>query len=421
LLNVSKQNHMNINGYKTAIKLGYYNHGHYVIDQDGQIYVSFDIAIWADRFIELCDEFVVFLNRGVGIPYEKSKIPKSFYPLNNEVKLVDIGLQRPHWQKVIGIGLNKQAILDATSTLDWIIIQGPTPQQNVIAKSVHSNCKIATLLVGLWKKWPNQMFRQSGLNNLFKEQMINLLKWYNQYQTKILMNKYADLPMGNNPAMPIFYKCRKPFTLVSKGLVKESEIQFLERKPLDKKLIKLVFFSRLDPEKNMELILDAMADLKSAGRVVELKAYGGTPMKQYLDLIRKKIVQLGLEELVYLMGELPNHKKLDVFQNADIYIFNTCTTEGFPRTIWEAMATRIPIVCANYPGADQFFKNGEVHLFEQNNKQDLAKKILELSDDDILRKKTIQSAYNLLQQNTLEKSTENLVKFLHSQKTIQKN
>lgn len=36
------------------------------------------------------------------------------------------------------------------------------------------------------------------------------------------------------------------------------------------------------------------------------------------------------------------------------------------------MATGIPIVCANYPGADQFFKNGEVLIFEQNNKNDLA-------------------------------------------------
>jgi glycosyltransferase involved in cell wall biosynthesis len=404
-----------MNGNKQTIKLGYYNHGHFISDKEGQIYVSFDIAIWADRFVGLCNEFVVFLNRGVDMPFEKSNIPKSFYPLNKEVKLVDIGLQRPHWQKVIGVGLNKQAILDATSTLDWIIIQGPTPQQNVIAKFVHSNCKIATLLVGLWKKWPTQMFRQSGLKNLFKEQLINLLKWYNQYQTSVLMNKYADLPMGNNPAMPIFYNCRKPFALVSKGLVKESEIQFLERKSLDKKHIKLVFFSRLDPEKNMELILDAMDDLKSAGRVVELKAYGGTPMKQYLDLIQKKIVQLGLEEQVHLMGELPNHQKLEVFQNADIYIFNTCTTEGFPRTIWEAMATGIPIICANYPGADQFFKNGEVSLFEQNNKQDLVEKVLALSDNDALRKKTIQSAYNLLQQNTLEKSTENIIQVLLNQ------
>jgi glycosyltransferase involved in cell wall biosynthesis len=399
-------------GNRKAIKLGYYNHGHYIKDQDGQVYVSFDIAIWADRFVELCDEFVVFLNRGTGKPHEKNKIPKSFYPLNPKAKLVDIGVQRPHWQKVIGIGLNKQAISEATSTLDWIIIQGPTPQQNVVAKAVHSHCKIATLLVGLWKKWPRQMFRQSGFKNKLKEQLINLLKWYNQYQTSILMNTYADLPMGNNPAMPSFYKCKKPFTLVSKGLVKASEIQYLDRKSIDKKLIKLVFFSRLDPEKNLELIFEAMAELKSIGRIVELKAYGGTPMKQYVDLLRKKVIELGLEEHVHLMGELPNHQKLEAFQDADVYIFNTCTTEGFPRTVWEAMATGIPIVCANYPGADQFFNNGEVQLFEQNNKHELVEKILKLSDNDALRKKTIQSAYQLLEQNTLEKSTEHIIEVL---------
>jgi glycosyltransferase involved in cell wall biosynthesis len=401
-----------MSGNRKAIKLGYYNHGHYIKDQDGQVYVSFDIAIWADRFVELCDEFVVFLNRGVGATYEKNKIPKSFYPLHTKAKLVDIGLQRPHWQKVIGIGLNKQAISKATSTLDWIIIQGPTPQQNEVAKAVHPHCKIATLLVGLWKKWPKQMFRQSGVKNKFKEQFINILKWYNQHQTSVLMNKYADLPMGNNPAMPVFYRCKKSFALVSKGLVRASEIQVRERNPIDKKLVKLVFFSRLDPEKNLELILEAMAKLKSEGRIVALKAYGGTPMNQYIDLIRNKVNELGLEEHVHLMGELPNHQKLEVFQDADIYVFNTCTTEGFPRTVWEAMATGIPIVCANYPGADQFFKNGEVRLFEQNNKQDLVNKIIELSDNEDLRRHTTQSAYQLLQQNTLEKSTEHIIEVL---------
>jgi glycosyltransferase involved in cell wall biosynthesis len=402
-------------GNRGVLRLGYYNHGHYICDTEGQLYVSFDIAIWADRFVVLCDEFVVFLNRSRGNPFEKSEIPKSFYPLNKRVKLVDIGLQRPHWQKVFGLGLDKQAIINATSSLDWIIIQGPTPQQNVIAKSVHSNCKIATVLVGLWKKWPNQMYRQSGLKSLFKEKMINVLKWYNQYQTRLLLNKYADLPLGNNLAMPVFYKCRKPFTLVSKGLVKESEIRFQQREPIDKVHIKLVFFSRLDPEKNLELILLAISELKALGRIVELKVYGGTPMKEYLDLIRKNIVMLGLEKEVHLVGEFPNHKKLEIFQDADIYIFNTCTTEGFPRTIWEAMATGIPIVCANYLGADQFFKNGEVLLFEQNNILDLVQKILTLSDDDSMRKKMIESAYNLLQQNTLEKSTENIIRVLTNQ------
>ena len=401
-----------MSGNKKVMKLGYYNHGHFIKDQEGKVYVSFDVAIWADRFVELCDEFVVFLNRGVGNSFEKSKITKSFYPLHPKAKLVDIGLQRPNWQKVIGIGLNKQAIIESTAKLDWIIIQGPTPQQNVIAKSVHPNCKIATLLVGLWKKWPKQMFRQSGVKNKLKEQFINILKWYNQHQTSVLMNKYADLPMGNNPAMPSFYRCKKSFALVSKGLVRASEIQVRERNPIDKKEIKLVFFSRLDPEKNLELIIEAVAKLKSEGRIVVLKAYGGTPMKQYIDLIRKKVSELGLEEHVHLMGELPNHQKLEVFQDADIYVFNTCTTEGFPRTVWEAMATGIPIVCANYPGANQFFKNGEVRLFEQNNKQDLVNKIIELSGNEDLRKHTTQSAYQLLQQNTLEKSTEHIIEVL---------
>jgi glycosyltransferase involved in cell wall biosynthesis len=131
------------------------------------------------------------------------------------------------------------------------------------------------------------------------------------------MNKYADLPMGNNPAMPIFYKCRKPFALVSKGLVKESEIQLKERKSLDEKLIKLVFFSRLDPEKNLELILDAMALIKSTGRNIELKVFGGTPMVQYLDFLRKKITELDSEVKLKFIS-----KQKDNFEDFRLKVLN---------------------------------------------------------------------------------------------------
>jgi glycosyltransferase involved in cell wall biosynthesis len=405
-----------MSGNKKALKLGYYNHGYYIKDVEGQVYVNFDIAIWADRFLDLCEEFMVFLNRGASEPLAKENIPNSFYLLNPKTKLIDIGLQRPHWQKVFGIGLNRKAILEATSSLHWIIIQGPTPQQNVVAKSVHPNCKIAPLLVGLWRKWPKEMFRQTGTLNFFKEHLINLLKLYNQYQTSVLLNKYADLPMGNNPAMPGFYKCKKSFTLVSKGLVNESEIQRKERKFNSKGLIKLVFFSRLDPEKNLELILESLALLKSLGRNIELKVFGGTPMIQYLEFIKNKIAHLKLDNQVKLMGEIPNHQKFEVFQNADIYIFNTCTTEGFPRTVWEAMACGIPIVCANYPGAEAFFDNDEVLIFEQNNLKDLTDKILTLSDDINLSKKITQSAYSLLIKNTLEASTLNIHNLLLNHK-----
>ena len=82
----------------------------------------------------------------------------------------------------------------------------------------------------------------------------------------------------------------------------------------------------------------------------------------------------------------------EVFKKWKITISNA----KYKRIIWKAMATGIPIVCANYPGADQFFNNGEVQLFEQNNKHELVEKILKLSDKDTLRKKTIQSAYQLL-------------------------
>lgn len=403
---------MNGLGENKKLKLGYFNHGHFLTDENGLQYIAFDVAIWADRFGEMCDEYVCFLNRGETI--KSDAVPKSFHLLSPNAKIVDIGKQAPHRLKGFGIGLNKKAIYEGTKNLDYIIIQGPTPQQIPVAKVVHPNCKIASLLVGILTKAPKEIYKPQGLQSKVKEFSKNVLRVYTNYLTRLLVNKYSYIVMGNNPAMEPSYKVRdNRFNLVSKGLIRDNEIVTTEQKLHDGPL-RLVFYSRLDPEKNVELLIKAVSELRKGGREAILDVYGGTAVPSYMNFINSVIDQEGVKDYINFRGEIPNNKKVELFKQSDIYIFNTCTNEGYPRTLWEGFAAGIPTICVSYLGIRQFFNNQEALIFEQNSLSDLLKKIRELDGNIELQKTLVKNSQALLRENTMEKSTEYIYNLLQN-------
>jgi glycosyltransferase involved in cell wall biosynthesis len=392
------------------LKLGYFNHGHFLTDENGQQYIAFDIAIWAERFGDLCDKYVCFLNNG-GI-VNSNTVPKSYYPLTEKASIVDIGKQAPHRIKGFGIGLNKKAIYEATKTLDYIIIQGPTPQQIPVAKNVHPNCKIASLLVGILTKAPKEIFRPKGIKSTVKEFSKNVLRVYTNYLTERLVNKYSHIVMGNNPAMESAYKVKNNrFNLVSKGLIRDDEIVAAERKQHEGAL-RLIFYSRLDPEKNVELLVKAVAELRNGGRETILDIYGGSAVPAYKNYIDNVINKSGVKEYINFRGEIPNNKKVEIFNQSDIYIFNTCTNEGYPRTLWEGFAAGIPTICVNYLGISKFFTKQEALIFKQNSLEDLLAKIKMLDGNEELQKTLVKNAQALLRENTMEKSTQHIYNLL---------
>lgn len=395
------------------LKLGYFNHGHFLIDEKGQQYVPFDIAIWAERFGELCDEYVCFLNRGWQI--KSNDVPKAFHLISPKAKIVDIGNQAPHRKKAFGIGLKKEAIYNGTKNLDFIIIQGPTPQQLPVAKSVHPNCKVVPLLVGILTKSPSEIFRLPGIKGKFKEISKDTVRFYTNYLTLKLISKYSYMVLGNNPAMPAAYKVKEgQFTLVSKGLIREEEIVSRERKQGDGPL-RLIFYSRLDPEKNAELLVKAVSILRKEGRDTYLDIYGGAGLPAYKAFLINRIKELGVEDYISLKGEIPNTKKVEVFNQSDIYIFNTCTNEGYPRTLWEGFAAGIPTICVSYLGISQFFNNQEALIFKQNSLEDLLDKIRTLDGNDELQNTLVKNSQALLRQNTMHQSTQHIYNLLEKE------
>jgi glycosyltransferase involved in cell wall biosynthesis len=87
---------------------------------------------------------------------------------------------------------------------------------------------------------------------------------------------------------------------------------------------------------------------------------------------------------------------------ADIYVIASQSCfEGFPRTIWEAMAHSLPVV-ATRVGSIPDFIEGAAELVEPKNHIALADGILKIIKTPELRKRNIRNGYSLAEKNTLE-------------------
>ena len=103
--------------------------------------------------------------------------------------------------------------------------------------------------------------------------------------------------------------------------------------------------SRLAPEKNIDLLLHAMAAL-SDGRT-KLALAGAGPARELLEL---QVQELGIGDRVCFAGELTRDQLPDVYACADVFLFPSMTeTQGL--VLAEAMAAGCPIIAVDTPQA----------------------------------------------------------------------
>jgi glycosyltransferase involved in cell wall biosynthesis len=77
--------------------------------------------------------------------------------------------------------------------------------------------------------------------------------------------------------------------------------------------------------------------------------------------------------------------------------------EGFPRTIWEAMASRVPVVATSVGSIPEILENGRHGLIvSPRSPEELEDAIARIIADEDLRRKIIDNGYRLAEGNTLE-------------------
>ena len=120
-------------------------------------------------------------------------------------------------------------------------------------------------------------------------------------------------------------------------------------------------------------------------RIIEISRKSGIDSKVVFH--GKKTVGFGLNEM---------------YRMADIYALPSYE-EGFPRTIWEAMANSLPVVSTPVGAIPSYLtKNENVVLVEPKSVEALVIGLKEIIEQAALRRKLISNGFQIAKSNTLE-------------------
>jgi glycosyltransferase involved in cell wall biosynthesis len=110
-----------------------------------------------------------------------------------------------------------------------------------------------------------------------------------------------------------------------------------------------LFVGRFDPVKRVDLFLQAAGMLRHGGRGNSRFVLAGRDMDQENMRLREQILSAGLADCVQLLGHSPDPQLL--YSAADCLVV-TSESEGSPNVIYEAMATRLPVIIMGTVGTE---------------------------------------------------------------------
>ncbi len=152
------------------------------------------------------------------------------------------------------------------------------------------------------------------------------------------------------------------------------------------------YLARFVPEKGLHLLVDAFISLYRSGEFPNLQlaagGYVSSAYKTYMDGIRQKIKDSGLEDRIKLLGTLDRAEKLNFFQQIDVFSVPAPYREPKGISILEALASGVPVVQPEHGAYPEWVNATQGGLLcRPNDSVDLAEKLANLLRDVDLRKR----------------------------------
>ncbi len=132
----------------------------------------------------------------------------------------------------------------------------------------------------------------------------------------------------------------------------------------------------IDTGKNQLLAVESLYKLVSKGYDVVLNIYGEANNKEYLFILKEKIKYYDLCNRVNFKGYESN--KEVIYSKIDVLV-STSLSEGFGRTLVEAMLYRVPVIALRCAGGPlDIIKENETGFLINNNSDELTNKIMDI-------------------------------------------
>jgi len=372
------------------MRLGFYYHIPAIL-KSGEICVPGYLGRFLDELAKHMDQLILFLhepNPGENINFD--------YPLqatNTELVLLPPRKSAPN--RLLHARKFTMLLSQHSKSIDALMIRGPS---HLLPSLANTDKSLPTILMIVGDYL-------AGIDSLpqpaWRKTLIRLMETVNYHEqikvagrsmvfvnSKILFDQYNGI-------------AKRLFETRTTTLTKDD---FFEREDTcQTRPIHLLYTGRMDPAKGLLDMVKALGLLVKQGEDVVLD-FVGWPEKNsnILDLVRSTAKQEGVEDRVYYHGYKSVGPELFAYYKmADIYVIASQATEGFPRTIWEAMAHSLPVVATKVGSIPDLIPQ-EAELVEPNNPAELAKGVSRLLHSQEKRRDLISKGLVLARQNSLE-------------------
>jgi glycosyltransferase involved in cell wall biosynthesis len=164
-------------------------------------------------------------------------------------------------------------------------------------------------------------------------------------------------------------------------------------------LLRLVTVGRLEPYKNTEAILHAVAIVKREYPLISLDVVGdGVCLRE----LKKLSSDLSIADLTSFHGYVSHPKVMEILANSHLFVFPTLR-EGFPKVVLEALASGVPVVTNPVSVLPHLIGNQNGILLNRNDPEAIAEAILQLIGDEKRLSQMSASARQTAREYTLER------------------
>lgn len=379
------------------MRLGFHYHVP-AIQRGGTIWMPAYFGLFIDSLAERCDTLVCFLNS----PTKNEVMQMDYAVRSPNVRLVNIGPHITVPLRTLRALPRMPSALTWQNELDIMLMRAPTPLLPLFARIWHK--PLALLLVA---------DDLAGIENLPQPPWRKaLIRWWAMwnYAQQMQLSK-RSLVFVNSRMLYEKYQAAIP-QLIQTQTTTLSEKDFHYRADTCESLpYHLLYAGRITRIKGLFEIVEALSNLVHDGLDVVLDLVGMIDNSDpVLDSLFEFSRSLGVEGRVKYHGyKTAGPELLAYYRRADIYVTaSQSSNEGFPRTIWEAMASSTPVV-ATQVGSIPAFVGDAALLVPPKDIDALTDALKTVMTDKELRKKMIPKGMALAKNNTLEKRAEELI------------
>jgi len=384
--------------------IGFHYHVPAQIKTTGEIITVGSQGVFLDSLAQQCDRLICFLHT----PSTYSKTELDYKIESKNIIFVDIGGHDSVAKRIKRWKESKKYIIQYINDIDIMLIRGPSPLLPYIAKLAKKHSvPYSLMLVADYLA----VLKASKMKLLKKM----ILKSYFIYN-KLLQDFYAKdaLIIVNSHLLYKEYEKYNNIKEIKTTTLRDNVLYYNDEKGLHNP-VELLFTGRIESQKGLEDIAQAMLILKDKDIDTRLNLIGWETEKNFIEKLKNFLIQNGMDEAVVYHGSKSVGDELfSYYKKFDIYVIaSRGNFEGFPRTIWEALANSLPVVSSNVSSIPYYLEDlKDALLFNPYDTQKIAENLEILIQDVALRKKIIKNAFNKVKNNTLENQSKILYEAL---------